>query len=875
VKALVKVCVVAVAGSLAVGAAGPAAAAPVGVILSELEAAPDQRELAGSLDLLVRSMLGPGQRALVPARELALGLEVLSGGRRREVLIVDPMQAKPLMERLNADRAVLGRLVVDQTRWEVRGQVLGPEGDRLTSVAVQVPPGELNILAKLLAERLSVRLGLTVLERTPTSLEALRPYARAQAQMNAGDSRGAAATLQLADSRPSTNVTSAKQLVDSLARDPAVPPSSRMQMSLLSGDNGGAKLTAEEILKTEPTNVQARAGKARAMAGLGDVENAINEFEPIKNSKDPIAAATNVALLVKRRYSPDRRAMSGAKMTEDEQLELAAKSLSDPDDDARPTLAFMSGAGPNALPPELEEASIGAAERVAARDPALSASVATRALKGGVQVDRALRLTQPQKLEKDELEAIKEKLDALGAAGASASKALGVEIEKRAGVAEKLRLGGLEVGPVDSELEPLAAELRGLIAHFGILQEQLGQRVLVVARQQDEATWYLPFKLRRARLEQGLLRAAWGKPFEMSLVAPAPGTGTLPSGSLTEPFLGTLVEQQGADVVLVHSAQASGTDVELELILFDGASATAYRTRGKVGGMKHAILSMNFLPVAGLALLVVGAVVAWRLRRRSGEITVRVAANDATERRFCVLVSQSAVAPKVTDPKQHAAEFDATTRIKVKYFAKVTEAVTSLERVPAGKWYVHLYGTYKTGKIAHVLSGPEFTQAIELLPQEVCPVTFSLTVMNAEFHVTVQDKSKPVVGVPVWLDNDRDKAVKTGDDGLAVLKVPIGQHMLRVEAGGMLVEKTHVVVKRKAHVIAINLDWERKVDDVSRALDNDPEVIAARSVSATMPAQSSSATMPAQASSAAMPKQPADTAVSLPSEFLPPPEGSI
>jgi hypothetical protein len=85
--------------------------------------------------------------------------------------------------------------------------------------------------------------------------------------------------------------------------------------------------------------------------------------------------------------------------------------------------------------------------------------------------------------------------------------------------------------------------------------------------------------------------------------------------------------------------------------------------------------------------------------------------------------------------------------------------------------------------------------------------------------------------VPVWLDEGRDKAVKTNEEGLAVLKVPLGQRLLRVEAGGMLVEKMHVVIKKSALVVAINLDWERKIDDVSRALDNDPEVIAARGTS--------------------------------------------
>jgi hypothetical protein len=432
------------------------------------------------------------------------------------------------------------------------------------------------------------------------------------------------------------------------------------------------------------------------------------------------------------------------------------------------------------------------------------------------------------------------------------------------------------------------------------LQEQIGQRVLILGQQISQATWYLPFQIRRPRLEHGLWRAAFEKPFEMSLVAPGAGSETLATGNLTEPFLGNLVDQRGVDLVIVHSSHSSGLDVEVELILFDGASATAYRASGKVAGMGgNKLLGINILPLALLVLCLAVPVLLLRLRRRVGEVTVRVAANDAVERRLCLLLSESAKPPRVADAKAHAEEFDRHVRSKVKFFARVTEASISFERVPPGRWFAHLYGTYKTGKITHIISGEEFTQAVEVRPQEISPISFSLTVTSAEFHVTVQDKSKPQVGVPVWIDNDRDKAVKTNEEGLAVLKVPMGQRTLHVEAGGMSIEKSMVVIKRKAHVIAINLDWERKRDDVSRALDNDPEVIAARSsISATMPAQTSSATLPAQQAPRQQPDSielgpdegislgeegvppprpamPPPDAVSIPPEFLPPPEESI
>jgi hypothetical protein len=854
-----------------------ARAAPVGVILADLEADPAQRELAGSLGLLVRSMLAPGQRALIPTRELALALEVASGGRRRETLTVIPAQAKPLMERLNCDRVFIGTLKVDQTQWEVRGQILGPEGTRLTTLAAQVPPNELHALATQLAQRLAARLALNIVERPPVTLSAMAPYARAQAAINGGEPKAAAKALELADPRPMASLSSAKEVVEGLASNPNLPPPSRMQMSLLAGDNAGARHTADEILKADPKNVQARASKVRAMANQGDVEAALGEFEQIKGSKDPFAAVANAALLIKRRHSPDRAALAQGHLSEDAQAEALAMSMKDPDSDNTKTLAFISSASPNALPPAVEVAAVGAAEQVAAKDPALASSVATRALKGGVQVDKALPLAQVHKLDKTEVAAVKDKLEAIGPKGETAMKALGLELEKRDGLAQKLRLGGVDMPPIDVEMEPLAVQLRGLLANFGVLQEQMGPRAMVVSKQETSASWYQPFRVRRPRLERGLLRAMWEKPYEMGLVLAPAGAEVVSPANLTEIHLGNLVENQGADLVIVHSERADGLDVEVELILFDGTNGTAYRTSGKVAGMGNRLLSVNAIPFGLFGLVVAVPLGLLRLRKRAGEINVKVQASDTSERMLCILISESPKPPKVTDPKQFAEDMDKLGAKKDRLSATLVENNTSFERIPPGRWYVHLYGTYRTGKITHIVSGDEFSQRVEVKQQKEHNVLFSVAVTSAEFHVTVMDNNRPLVGVPVWVDEERDKAVRTNDDGLAVLKVTLGQRKLRVEAGGMLVEKNHVVIKRKAHVIAINLDWERKVDDVSRALDNDPDVIASRS-SATMPLQSpsSSATMPVQpgassatmrapspGSSATMPAQPAASSATM------------
>jgi hypothetical protein len=648
--------------SLALSWIAPAraeAAAPLGIIFSDLESEPGEREVAASLGILVRSMLGPAVRGLVPGRKLALALELLNGGRRRETLTVQPAQARALMDRLTADRTFIGRLDVEATRWQVRGSILGPGGDRIGSVAVQVPPHELNQLASRLAERLAVRLGLRLVERPPMTLDALRPYARAEAAFHRGDARGAARLLENADPRLPASFSTAREMVDSIAASAGVPAPSRMQMSLLSGDNRAARQTAEQILKTAPKDVQARAGKVRALTGLGDMEGALTELAAIQGkSSDPFAAAANVALLVKRRHSRDRAALSRDALSEEEQEVMLATTWKDPEADARPTLAVLSAAGPNALPPELEGLALGAAERVSPNDPGLAAEVATRALKGGVQVDRALPLANVKQLDRAEVALIKERLEGLGASGDKARQSLSQELEKREGVAEKLRLGGLGVQIMDSAIHPLAGQLRELLANFGILQEQVGAQVMVLAKGGSGGSWYLPFRLRRVRFQHGLWRAAWDRPYEVGLISPPPGAEIVAEGLLTEAHLAGLLDQQGGDMALVWSAESKGLQVAVELVLFDGGTGIAYRSSGTVAGLGNSLLALNFIPLVALFGVIIVPAAILRLRRRAGTIVVRLQAKEAADRLFSLTISQSGRPPRIADPEAYAAEME-------------------------------------------------------------------------------------------------------------------------------------------------------------------------------------------------------------------------
>jgi len=98
-------------------------------------------------------------------------------------------------------------------------------------------------------------------------------------------------------------------------------------------------------------------------------------------------------------------------------------------------------------------------------------------------------------------------------------------------------------------------------------------------------------------------------------------------------------------------------------------------------------------------------------------------------------------------------------------------------------------------------------------------VNFNLVPTYAEFYIEVLDGKEPVKGARAWVESAKPKPVFTDEKGRCYLQVPRGQQMIWIEARGMKIPRPMAVFKTDAHEMAINLVWERRVDDASRALE--------------------------------------------------------
>src|SRR4051812_2696045 len=133
--------------TLGMALAGERAALAQRIVISDLASAPELRDEAGALSLLMQSQFRPTTRALIGRGALAQAMDAIGVPTPREALVVDPAFVAPLLDKLTADRLIIGTLTRTGDRLRVVGQVLGPDGGKIADYEASGPPGELSDLA--------------------------------------------------------------------------------------------------------------------------------------------------------------------------------------------------------------------------------------------------------------------------------------------------------------------------------------------------------------------------------------------------------------------------------------------------------------------------------------------------------------------------------------------------------------------------------------------------------------------------------------------------------------------------------------------------------------------------------------------------------
>jgi hypothetical protein len=469
-------------------------------------------------------------------------------------------------------------------------------------------------------------------------------------------------------------------------------------------------------------------------------------------------------------------------------------------------------------------AAVGAAAGVAGRDPGLATAVAARAVKGGVAVDRAAGLIQAQHLPTADLHAVQASLAARGVA-APAAAALAQAAARRAETKTQLRLGqGQATPPAAAGLSGgLAGELRPLLGKLEPLEPGSPIRVLVVVRR-GETLAIAPFRPRPERLREALEAVLFEAPFELALAAPPAGAAVLEQdpGPAALAAIGT---QARADWVLFGALEPQTMKALVKLKLVESATGATHEASATLEGRKTGLLRLNLLPAIAIVVIGLGIFLGLQLRVPRGSLVVRVLTDGPEgDHLLCVQLSPTAAPPPMEAVPAFVERMRAERPKRTRDGATHVEQQVSFDGLPPGRVFVHLYGVYKRASQWRKPVGPEALQEVVIERGKPAFVTFDLQPRGTEFHVSVMDGPRPIAGAKVWANEDEKQARATGPDGLVVLDLPArGHHVIHVLAEGIKVERQFEVAKAKAHELAVNLVWERRVDDVARALENQPQ----------------------------------------------------
>ena len=784
------------------------AAAQGATVLPDLGAPPELSEQAAAVSLLLRSYLKPGERQLVPRHELALAIEAFTGRAPHDSLTVTQDMASRLAEQLGADRILIAQLQQSSKRLMATGLVYGPAGKRVGRISVSVAMGELDDMARQIAERLAPAIGATVIDGPAVGLADLRPFVAAQAALLVGDTAAAARAIEVALPNTATRLPAVLDVLRSLAEEPGLLKQTRVQARLLMGDWTAAVELADEGLAADPKNIALRAAKARAKIALRDFDAAERELDMLKGSRNvPAVAVARAALAIERGDAVEKR---------DEAL---SPLLGRPASEWRVALPVVAASAPGTFGPQVESAALTAAQKLAPQEPGLASSVAARALTGGAAVSQAAPLIKVQDLSTAQVKAVGARLDKVGGSDPAAA-ALSQEIKSRQD--ESAQAHAAAQGPEKPMGPPstLARNLHALLQQFDLLYEPTLTSVTIAPLPGSGQPFYWPFLVRPERLSGGLLEALMRPPWELNASRSKVRTEELPASRATEDALAVLAHDMGSEAVLMYRMQPAGLApwVNVELILFDVPKQKVHRANSALIGRSTGLVMVNPL-LAVLCLLALAGAVTWvTVISFRGAIVVRVQWDpDSKEEMFSILISHNNKTPVIENTTAYAKKLEWLGQRKRRFEAWQVERSTTFRGIPKGKYFVHLYGVYTRGRQVLVLNEP--FETVEVLPRKTAFVVFNLEASEAEFKLTVVDDNGPVEGARVWLDQGRGKSVGTTKEGAVTLKVPKGYHVIHVTARGINVERPYHVIKAKVHEMTINLVWERRQEHASRALE--------------------------------------------------------
>jgi predicted Ser/Thr protein kinase len=137
--------------------------------------------------------------------------------------------------------------------------------------------------------------------------------------------------------------------------------------------------------------------------------------------------------------------------------------------------------------------------------------------------------------------------------------------------------------------------------------------------------------------------------------------------------------------------------------------------------------------------------------------------------------------------------------------------------VPPGAWWVHVWGTYeKGGEVRALPDGIKQRVVVERGGR--VEVKLDLDPNATEYRIKVTDANKPIPNAKVFLD-DQSTPVITDANGVAVLMLPKGQHLIRLEVLDEKYARKVNALGGKVQVVSFDVDRERREAKLAAGLD--------------------------------------------------------
>jgi tetratricopeptide (TPR) repeat protein len=252
----------------------------------------------------------------------------------------------------------------------------------------------------------------------------------------------------------------------------------------------------------------------------------------------------------------------------------------------------------------------------------------------------------------------------------------------------------------------------------------------------------------------------------------------------TSEALAQLAGSKNVDVVVAYTTEVDDGRIKVAMTVLDQRQHKLYNNEARLNA-PSAVGSQNLLPIEIIIVVLVG-LVGWLVFRPRGKLNVKIEYDPTMDGgMFSIRIYKMRRGGIGLKGGNEQSYVDAVRKSGASVSSRAATMVGKETefKLPAGKWWVYVFGVYVKNnkpqgnflieKRVIVPGGKLQTAEFNLIPQETSVL------------VKVLQGGNTVFGAAVWLNQDEHKAVYTNKSaGGALILVPRGQHIVTARMDG-------------------------------------------------------------------------------------------